>query len=166
MKLEFYHIWQLGGYGMVQNDATGCGNHFHTRPGHFRKFTFGLIFQPLLNLCWTFVGWTNSWPPRPRFDARSLESWPSRPRFRDPSIKSWPWRPRIALSNKGPTKVQQRFKNESKSQAVLGSEHVQGQSPSSDRATAWTQPRLAPSTNPGHESDRGAVPSLLLSAGS
>ena len=56
MKLEFYHIWQLGGYGMVQNDATGCGNHFHTRPGNFRKFTFGLIFEPLLNLCWTFAG--------------------------------------------------------------------------------------------------------------
>ena len=66
MKLEFYHIWQLGGYGMVQNDAMGCGNHFHTRPGHSRKFTFGHLFEPLLNLCWTFVGWTNSWPPRPR----------------------------------------------------------------------------------------------------
>ena len=135
MKLIFCHIWQLGGYGMVQNDATGCGNHFHPRPGHSRKFTVGYIFEPLLNLCWTFVGWTNSWP----------------------------WRPRI-----GPTN-QQRFnkgsENASKSQAVLGSVHVQGQSRSSDGATAWTRPRPGPSTILGHKFDRGAVPSLLLSAG-
>ena len=123
------------------------------------------LLDAFWDLCWTFVGCTNTWPPWPRSHGFSFESWPSRPRFRDPTIKSWPWRPRIVPSNKGPTKVQQRFKNESKSQAVLGSEHVQGQSPSSDRATAWTQPRLEPSTSAGHESDRGAVPSLLLSAG-
>ena len=148
---------------MVQNDATGCGNHFHTRPGHFRKFTFGLIFQPLLNLCWTFVGWTNSWPSGPRFDARSLESWPSRPRFKVPSIKSWPWRPRIGPTNKGQQRFNKGSKIVSKSQAVLGSVHVQGQSRSSDRATDRTRP--GPSTSLGHKFDRGAVPSLLLSAG-
>ena len=99
----------------------------------FENSLLDTIFEPLL----TFVGSTNSWPPRPR----------------------------IGPTNRGQQRFNKGSKNASKSQAVLGSVHVQGQSRSSDGATAWTRPRPGPSTILGHKFDRGAVPSLLLSAG-
>ena len=41
---DFLDFWPLGGRECVQNDATGCGIIFHTRPAPPQKLDFSSIF--------------------------------------------------------------------------------------------------------------------------
>ena len=44
VNFDFLDFWPLGGRECVQNDATGCGIIFHTRPAPPQKLDFSSIF--------------------------------------------------------------------------------------------------------------------------